>query len=186
MMNSSEDYGLVAILLHWLVALALIGLFGLGLWMVELSYYDAWYRQAPAVHKGMGILLCLVMLLRLGWRLVNVVPKDEPDLSRLERRSAHLVHWLLYLLPFAVMISGYLISTADGRPIEVFGLFSVPALVSDIPNQEDLAGRVHLILAISLIGLASLHALAALKHHFIDRNRTLLKMLGLPMRHQQP
>lgn len=186
MMNSSEGYGLVAILLHWLVALTLIGLFGLGLWMVELTYYDAWYRQAPAIHKGIGILLCLVMLLRLTWRMVNTVPHDEPDLSLLERRLAHWAHWLLYLLPFAVMVTGYLISTADGRSIEVFGLFSVPSLVSEIPNQEDLAGRVHLILAVSLIGLASLHALAALKHHFIDRNRTLLKMLGVPMRHQQP
>ena len=185
MKNSTGGYGLVAIVLHWLVALVVIAMFALGLWMVELTYYDVWYKRAPDLHKSIGILLFLVMLARLLWRSVNVIPSDEPDLTRLERQLAHATHKLLYLLLFAVMLSGYLISTADGRPIEVFGLVSVPALLSDIPNQEDLAGRVHLILAITLISLAGIHALAALKHHFIDRNRTLKKMLR-PVNKLQP
>jgi cytochrome b561 len=185
MRNNREGYGLVAILLHWSVAMTLLGLFILGLWMVDLGYYDAWYREAPAIHKGMGILLFLVMLLRLTWRVTSPRPADEPDLSLLERRLAHGAHWLLYLLIFSVMFSGYLISTADGRPIEVFGLFSVPALITDLPGQADIAGDVHFYLAVSLLCLAGLHALAAVKHHFIDRNRTLTKMLR-PVRRQQP
>jgi cytochrome b561 len=76
------------------------------------------------------------------------------------------------------MLSGYLISTADGRPLEVFGLFSVPALVAGLEHQADIAGRVHLLLAYGLVGLALLHALAAFKHGFIERDRTLLRMLG--------
>lgn len=184
MRNSSEGYGLPAILLHWLVALTVLGMFTLGLWMTDLTYYDAWYREAPAIHKSIGILLFLVMLVRLLWRITNVRPADEPGLSSLERRLAHAAHLLLYLLIFMVMLSGYLISTADGRPIEVFGLFSVPALLSHIPNQEDIAGKIHLILAVILVSLAGLHALAALKHHFIDRNRTLIKMLK-PVRKPQ-
>jgi cytochrome b561 len=76
------------------------------------------------------------------------------------------------------MLSGYLISTADGRAIDVFNLFSVPALVSGFDNQEDIAGLVHQIIAYSLIALVVLHALAALKHHFIDRDRTLKRMLN--------
>jgi cytochrome b561 len=176
--NRHDTYGLVAVILHWLVALVVIGLFGLGLWMVELTYYDDWYRRAPAIHKGVGVLLFLTVTLRLGWR--GLGPRPAPLATHLlwERRIASVTHALLYALLFAVMLSGYLISTADGRPIDVFGLFSVPALITDLPDQADIAGEVHLILAISLVSLAAVHALAALKHHLIDRDPTLLRMLG--------
>jgi len=176
--NTESSYGLIAVLLHWLVALAVLGLFGLGLWMVELSYYDPWYRRAPDIHKGIGILLFLTLVLRLVWRLGNRRPRPLPEHTRIEVRAAAVIHPLLYLLPFAVMVSGYLISTADGRPIDVFGLFQVPATLTGLPNQADLAGDIHLALAITTIALASVHALAALKHHFLDRDRTLLRMLG--------
>ncbi|AGA90364.1 cytochrome B561 [Thioflavicoccus mobilis 8321] len=177
-LNTEERYGLVAVLLHWLIAAVIVGLFALGLWMVELTYYDPWYRRAPELHKGIGVLLLLTVLLRLGWRLINTTPGPESGQSPLEQRLARLTHALLYLLLLLVMASGYLISTADGRPIEVFGLFSVPATLTGLPNQADVAGDVHLILAIALVILASVHALAALKHHFIDRDATLLRMLG--------
>ena len=175
--NSTDGYGLVAILLHWLVALTIVGLFSLGLWMVDLTYYDAWYKQAPDIHKGIGIMLFLVMLVRLVWRNLNDKPKAAAGVSELEQKLSRSLHWLFYGLIFAVMISGYLISTADGRPIDVFGLFMVPAMIWDLPDQADIAGNIHLALAITLVSLAGLHALAALKHHFINRDSTLLRML---------
>ncbi|UCB56387.1 MAG: cytochrome b [Thiotrichales bacterium] len=177
--NTSSRYGVIAILLHWLVALVVIGLFALGIWMTGLTYYDDWYKRGPDIHKSIGILLFFVMLARVVWRAGNVTPEDEPGTGSLQRRLAHGVHLLLYVLLFAMMISGYLISTADGKPIQVFGLFAVPATISDIPNQEDVAGKVHWYLALTVIGLAVLHAAAALKHHFIDHDRTLKKMLGV-------
>ena len=173
--NTRDGYGLVAIGLHWLVTLAVIGLFALGLWMVELTYYDDWYRQAPALHKAVGILLFLTVALRLVWRLASSRP--QPIGRPWERRVAHAVHALLYVLLFATMSAGYLISTADGRSIDVFGLFSVPATVHGIDRQEDVAGVVHLWLAWILVLLAAVHALAALKHHFLDRDATLERML---------
>ena len=178
--NQPTAYGLVAVLLHWLVAVTVIGLFALGLWMVELTYYDDWYRTAPNLHKGVGVMLFLVMVARLLWRFYDPPPAPEPGLRPIERRLAPIVHGLLYALLFAVMLSGYLISTADGRAIDVFGLFQVPATLSGLPNQADLAGDIHLALAIAVIALAGLHALAALKHHLIDRDRTLLRMLARP------
>ncbi|WP_296807467.1 cytochrome b [Thiocapsa sp.] len=176
--NTDDGYGVVAVVLHWLVAAVVVGLFSLGLWMVELTYYDAWYRRSTDIHKGVGILLFLVVLARLGWRLVNPRPVPEPAHSRLERIAAALTHVLLYVLLFAVMTAGYLISTADGRAVDVFGLFSVPATIAGLPGQADIAGDFHLALAIALIALAAVHAIAALKHHFIDRDRTLLRILG--------
>ena len=89
-----------------------------------------------------------------------------------------LGHGLLYLGLFGVMISGYLISTADGRGIGVFGWFEVPALISGLPEQEDVAGLIHKYLAWGLVIFAVIHALAALKHHFIDRDATLVRMFG--------
>jgi cytochrome b561 len=124
------------------------------------------------------VLLFLFLVLRYLWRLANPLPRPEPSLSTIERRASHAVHLFLYLLLVAVMSSGYLISTADGRSIDVFGLFAVPATLTGLPSQADVAGDVHFYLAVTLIGLAAIHALAALKHHFLDRDRTLLRMLG--------
>jgi cytochrome b561 len=89
-----------------------------------------------------------------------------------------LGHGLLYAGIFLVMISGYLISTAKGRGVSVFDLFEIPAFITGLPNQADLAGAVHFYVAWGLVLLAGLHALAALKHHFIDRDATLKRMLG--------
>lgn len=176
--NAPSRYGLFTIVTHWLVALAVFGLFALGFWMVGLNYYSGWYRTAPDLHKSFGILLFAVMLLRLAWRLFSPVPAPLASHGRWTRLAAKAGHGFLYLCLFAVMIAGYLISTADGRPIEVFGLFQVPALVTGIPNQEDIAGLVHEYLAWALVIFAGLHGLAALKHHFFDRDATLMRMFG--------
>lgn len=176
--NTETNYGLVSVGIHWLMALVIPGLFALGLWMVDLTYYDAWYKRAPEIHKGIGVLLFLTLVFRVFWRGINPKPRPEPGLSAFEQAAASVAHTALYLLLFAVTLSGYLISTADGRPIVVFGLFQVPATIAGLSNQADFAGQVHLILAIALVSLAGVHALAALKHHFIDRDGTLVRMLG--------
>jgi cytochrome b561 len=177
--NDRENYGLVAILLHWLAALVIYGLFGLGLWMRELGYYDPWYQLGPWWHKGIGVMLLFVLMLRLAWRFITPRPDHLPSHKPYERLAATLVHWLLYLLIFTVMISGYLISTADGRALEVFDWFAIPATLSGIDGQEDIAGKVHLYLAWSIVLLSLLHTLAALKHHFFDHDRSLKRMLGI-------
>lgn len=184
--NTAKGYGLLAILLHWLVALAVVGLFGLGLWMVELTYYDDWYRAAPDLHKSVGIVLFVAVLIRLLWRAIDRPPAPIESHGPIERRAAALVHALLYALLLAVMASGYLISTADGRGISVFGLFEVPATLYDLPNQADLAGDVHLVLAVTLVALAAAHALAALEHQLVDRDGTLMRMLRPATRRSPP
>ncbi|WP_313741018.1 cytochrome b [Pseudomonas sp.] len=176
--NSSSRYGAVSIVLHWGVALTVFSLFGLGLWMVGLDYYDPWRKAGPDLHKSIGLVLLAVMVLRVLWRLLSPPPPALASHGRFTRVAAHLGHLGLYAGLFAVMLAGYLISTADGVGIPVFGLFEVPALFSNLPDQADLAGEVHFYLAWGLVIFAGLHGLAALKHHFIDRDATLLRMLG--------
>ncbi|MCY4325596.1 MAG: cytochrome b [Betaproteobacteria bacterium] len=176
--NDAGGWGRASILLHWLSALLVIGLFVVGNWMTGLAYTDQWYVTAPFLHKSFGLTLFLIMLVRVLWRIGSVTPNPLPSHSRFERTAARLAHVGLYVLLFATMISGYLISTADGRAISVFGLFEVPATISGLPGQEDIAGDFHYYLAVAVMVLAALHALAALKHHFVDRDSTLRRMLG--------
>lgn len=178
MKNTENSYGLVTIVLHWLMAITIFSLFGLGLYMVELTYYDAWYKGSLDLHKNIGMLLLVVFMFRVLWRLVNVSPKSvDENLTTIEIKAAHYTHITLYLLMIALMSFGYLISTADGRSVDIFGLISIPALPFSFENQEDIAGLIHEVLAWVLIILSAGHALAALKHHFINKNRTLIRML---------
>lgn len=176
--NTSADYGLVTVVNHWVVALAVFGLFGLGFWMVDLSYYDDWYRRGPDIHRSVGILLFLLMLFRVVWRAVNVSPDPLDRHKRWEIRSAHAAHLLLYVLIFVAMVSGYLISTADGSSISVFGWFEVPSVTGQIKGMEDTAGTVHYWSTWAIVGLTAIHAAGAFKHHLLDRDRTLRRMLG--------
>lgn len=177
--NNKSSYGWISILLHWIGALSIIFLFGLGLYMVELSYYDTWYKGSLDLHKSIGITLFFVWMIRIAWRWLNDTPKTEANnrIEKLEHTAAHLMHIALYILVICLMASGYLISTADGRGISVFEFFEIPALPALIENQEDIAGDIHWFLAWAVIGMAALHALAALKHHFINKDETLLKMI---------
>ncbi|MDH5445324.1 MAG: cytochrome b [Gammaproteobacteria bacterium] len=176
--TTPQQWGWLTILIHWMTALTVFGLFGLGLWMVELDYYSPWYRKGPDLHKSIGILLFTLTVARLELRRIEGRAEALASHSPREQKLAHLVHGLFYLLLIAVMMAGYFISTADGRAIEVFGLFSIPATLHGIDKQEDIAGLIHLWLAISLISLVVLHAGAAIKHHFFDRDRTLKRMFG--------
>lgn len=176
--DTEAGYGLVSRLFHWLMALAIFAMFGLGLWMVGLDYYSPYYHSAPELHKSVGMLLLIALAFRFGWRTANVRPADD-DLSPLERSAARIVHWSFYPLLLALMVSGYLISTADGRPIDVFGWFSVPSPGVN-KGLEDTAGAVHRWLAYLVIALAAVHAAGALKHHLIDHGRTLTRMWSGP------
>lgn len=176
--NTEKGYGIIAIAFHWLMAITIFSLFGLGLYMVELTYYDAWYKGSLDLHKNIGMVLLVALMLRVFWRTMNISPKNaDESASNVEVKAAHYAHLALYVLMAVLMISGYLISTADGRAIDVFGLMSVPALPVSFTNQEDIAGNIHEILAWILIILSAGHALAALKHHFINKNNTLLRMI---------
>jgi len=175
--NSTSHYGLISIFLHWLIAVLVIGLFALGKYMIDLEYHDPWYHKAPDIHRSMGMLVGFLVLTHLFWRQMNVCPQTYG--APWEKFLSKRVHQLFYMLLAGIVISGYLISTADGKPVLIFDWFQIPATLTSLENQEDTAGVVHEFLANLMILLAILHALAALKHHFINKDPTLKRRLGL-------
>jgi cytochrome b561 len=175
--NTKDNYGLVSKLFHWLTAFSVIAMFGLGYWMVELTYYSQWYQTAPHWHESAGILLFISTLARLIWRWLSEQPQAIATHSVQVKRASLIAHLAIYSLMIVLMMSGYFISTADERPIEVFNWFNVVGLGELIHNQEDVAGNIHFYAAYALVGLSLLHGLAAIKHHVIDKDNTLKRMI---------
>ncbi|UQB42148.1 cytochrome b [Thiomicrospira microaerophila] len=176
--NQSNHYGIIHITLHWLIALVVFGLFALGLWMTQLDYYSPYYRSAPDLHRSIGLLVVMAMLLRFAWKQLN--PKVQPlaQHARWETWLARIVHSLMYLLVIGLGITGYMISTAHGQPLMLFDWLAIPAIDFGIDYQEELAGDWHERLAWSLMLLVGIHLLGALKHHFIDKDSTLKRMIS--------
>jgi len=176
--NTRESYGFMHVALHWLAAVLVCGLFASGLWIQSLNYYSRWYQIAPNVHKSVGFILVLLMLFRLLWRHVAGTPDSMPTHQRWEKVVAKLVHVFFYLAILSMFVSGYLITTAKGQSLEVLGFIAIPSLVSGSDSLQYLAEDIHEWSAYAIIAVAVLHAIAALKHHVIDRDRTLIRMFG--------
>lgn len=174
--SSNQEYALVMKLIHWLSAVTIVALFALGLWMMSLDYSHLWYQKAPEWHVAVGFFLVMLTLLRLLYRIFLPMPKALPG-PRWQIVVATTVHWLFYGLLLAMLVTGYLIVTAKGEPLIIFNWFALPSLVTGIDNLEDTMGDLHEWFAYVIIGLSVLHSGAALKHHFIDRDGTLKRMI---------
>ena len=175
--SGRDHYGLVAIGLHWSIAIVFVGLVGLGAWMVGLTYYDPWYNDSLALHKAVGIVLLALALARFGWKLADRKPGYGPEVRAYERAGATATHWLLSALLVVLPVTGYLISTSEGAGIDVFGLFEVPAFFDVAAGTRELAIDIHYYLAYGGIALVGVHAGAALKHTVVDKGSTLIRML---------
>lgn len=176
--NGAEDWGLVARTLHWTIALAVIGLVLLGLVMQELPNSPN-KVQLYALHKSVGLSVLGLLVLRLVWRLVDPRPPYPAAMPRWQRALARVTHGLLYLLLLAMPLSGWLYNSAANFPLRWFGLFKVPPLTAANPELKPLALAAHEWGFYLLAALLALHVGAALKHHYLDRDRTLVAMLPL-------
>ena len=174
--DSSSGYGLVSILIHWISALLILFLFGLGVYMVDLTYYDDWYHKGPELHVSLGLLVLLIMVLRIVWRIINPTPIDLPA-KPVQQKTAKLVKLALYLFIFVVIASGYLITTAEGQAASMFNVLKFPVITQLSSANVDLAGEIHEYFAWAIIALVVLHALGALFHHFVMRDRTLVRIV---------
>lgn len=174
--DSRNGFGWVSILIHWTSALLILFLFALGIYMVGLGYYDDWYHKGPELHISLGLIVLLLMLVRVVWRVINPTPEDLVA-KPMQNLAAKLVKAGLYLAIFVVLISGYLITTAEGQPASMFNLLKFPVLIELTAANVDLAGKLHEYFAWGIIALVVLHVLGALMHHFFMRDRTLVRML---------
>lgn len=169
-------FDLVARLLHWGMAVWLAVLVGLGFYAINLGYFDPLYHRSVYWHRSLGVLAWGLLLVRLAWRLRHPPPPWPETMPAWERRVATLTHRLFYLLMFLLPVSGYLMSSADGRAVSVFGWFELPSLLPVAKGRESWMGTVHLWLAVGFCALVLLHVAAALKHHFIERDGILRRM----------
>ena len=175
--DSTSGYGLITIVLHWVCAPLIIFLFGLGVYMRGLDYYSPWYHRGPEIHIALGLLVFVLMFLRLLWRKNNQDPNAIQSISTNNLAAAKVVKVLLYVCVFAICISGYFVTTAEGSGANFFGMFSIPATVELSADNVDRIGAIHKYCAWGLMGIVILHAAAALFHHFIKRDKTLVRML---------
>lgn len=175
MSPQTPRYTATAIALHWLLAVAIVGAFGVGLYMSDLPLSPTRLKLYNW-HKWAGVTILALSALRLLWRLGHRPPADLP-MPAWQARAAHAVHLLLYVAFFAVPLSGWAYSSAAGFPIVWFGVLPLPDFVPvDKPLAHQLK-ELHEMLAWGLALLVLAHIGAALKHHLIDRDGLLLRMM---------
>lgn len=174
MRNTVDGYGLMSRALHWFLAVLILGVMILGL-VVEDMPKGPERAGLMNWHQSFGTVVLVLVALRLAWRLVNPLP--QPVGSARTQRLASLMHWLLYGLMIAQPLSGLVQVQAAGRSLMLFGAFEVPRLIAENTALKEILEEVHetvwIVLAVAVAG----HVAAALKHHFIDRDKTLVRML---------
>lgn len=173
-------YSGTAMLLHWVLAIALIAIFGLGLYMTGLPFSPQRLKLYNW-HKWAGVTILVLSALRLLWRVTHrppALPKAvEKTMPGWQKLAHHGTHHLLYVLFFAVPLIGWAYSSAAGFPIMFLGVLPLPDLVPVSEPLADTFKLVHATLAFTLAGLTLAHIAAAIKHHWIDGDGLLHRML---------
>lgn len=172
----NDQYTSTAKLLHWLVAGLIVAAFLLGWSMVDLPLSLKklhWYNY----HKWIGMTALGLVGIRLMWRLLVGAPTLPASMHGWEKHAAHGAHLLMYLLMLAVPLVGWATTSAKGFPVVYLGLILLPDWIGRDAALGEQLSVAHTVLSYALVGLAALHALAALKHFFIDRDDVLQRML---------
>jgi cytochrome b561 len=177
---TASSYSTVAIVLHWLLGLSIFAMFAIGLYMADLPISPLKLKLYN-YHKWAGITFLILSVLRLVWRLLNkppALPKAiEQAMPSWQTKVYHATHYALYALFFAVPLIGWAYSSAAGFPIVLFGVLPLPDFMAVDKEFAKQIKEFHEISAFALMGLALLHIGAALKHHFIDKDGLVSRML---------
>jgi cytochrome b561 len=181
MITDFPRYGAPAVALHWIMAALILGNLAFGLYLVDLPLSPSKLRYF-SWHKWVGVTVFVLAAARLAWRLGHPPPQLPRTIPAWEARLAHLGHALLYVLFFAVPLSGWLFSSAAGFQTVYLGMLPIPDLLEKNRELADAIRPVHRWLNYALMVVVAGHVLAALKHHFVDRNEVLARMLPFVMR----
>jgi cytochrome b561 len=169
-------YTASAIALHWIVAILIVANLALGFYTVDLPLSPRKLRLF-SWHKWLGVTVFLLAGARLLWRLGHEPPALPRAMKAWERRAAHLSHGLLYVLFFAVPLTGWLFSSAAGFQTVYLGVLPIPDLIGKDEELAEILKLVHHGAAYALTVIVAVHAAAAIKHHFVDRDDVLVRML---------
>jgi cytochrome b561 len=172
-----QRYSRTAILFHWLIALLIIGAFTLGLVMTDIPGITPTKLKYYSWHKWAGVTILTLAALRLLWRLTHRAPAYPATMKGWEKTAAHGLHSLLYVLMFAVPLSGYFYTLAAGVPVVWFGVVELPVLIAPNPELKPVLKALHYWLNMGLAAAVGIHIAAALKHVVIDRDRVMQRML---------
>lgn len=172
-----QQYTKTAMLLHWLIALLIISAFLLGLTMTDIPGITPTKLKYFSWHKWIGCTVFGLACLRLLWRLFHNAPAYPASMGKLQQQAANVMHVLLYVLIFAVPLSGYFYSLAAGIPVVYLGLVKMPVLIDPNPELKPILKSLHYILTMTMAAGVGMHVLAALKHQFIDRDNIFKRML---------
>jgi cytochrome b561 len=185
-------YTLVAITLHWLIALGILALIVIGLVMTQLQIPQMLEFQLFQLHKSIGITVLLLAVLRLLWRFTHRPPPLPAHTPPLEKGAAHGLHWILYFFMFAMPLTGWAVVSASpfSLPTVLYSILPWP----DLPYLGDLANKaavdkvlawIHAYGSWTLIALLAIHIAAVLRHHLFQGEPILRRMLpgrGMPSR----
>lgn len=177
-MKQAIRYTRTAVGLHWLIALAIIATFTLGLYMTGLQLSPT-KLKIYAWHKWAGVTIWLLVWVRVFWRITHRPPALPMTMPHWQQTAATLMHMLIYLLMIAIPVSGWLMSSAKGFQTVYFAIVPLPDLVAKNKALGDQLATVHEVLNFTMAGLILAHAAAAIKHHIIDRDDVLTRMLPL-------
>lgn len=172
-----QRYNNVAIGFHWLVALMIIASFTMGLVMTDIPGITPTKLKFYSWHKWAGVTILALATLRLLWRLTHPAPPYPTSMPGWQKTAANGLHGLLYVLMFAVPLSGYFYTLAAGFPVVYFGLFELPVLIAKNNELKPILKDLHFWLNMLLAGCVTMHVAAALKHQFIDRDGVIKRMM---------
>ena len=173
--NTTRSWGSLSKAFHWLIVLLIINQWWIADRAEELKGLAK--LEALAWHKSFGMTILMLAVLRLIWRLANPTPDLTTETKPWERVLARISHVLLYALIFAMPLTGWMMSSAKNYPVSWFKLFQFPDLVAPAEQTFRQMHDLHHLLFSVLVCVALLHIAGALKHHFIDKNDVLKRML---------
>jgi cytochrome b561 len=167
--------GPVSRLNHWAVAAGMLAALGAGLAIEHLPLDPETRRWLLGWHRSIGVAVLAVGMWRLVWRLKRGFPEPAGSTSLAQEALARALHWTLIAATILMPLTGILMTILDGRAVTLAGPLTIPA-VAEIPWLASGAESLHALVGIALVGLIALHVAAALKHHFIDGDMTLVRM----------
>ena len=178
--NAPTRYNTVAMALHWLIAIAIISLLIVGKYMHGLPNNDPNKFFLYQMHKSFGITVLILSVIRVLWRLTHAVPALPAGMPAWQQWGAHIMHFGLYALMLAIPLTGWAVasSSSSGIPTILFGLVELPHLpVGTDHDTHEFYEEAHELLGNLMILLLVGHVVAALKHHFVDKDTVLTRML---------